>query len=66
VTAEDLDAESEYPKPGTVRCEILKRYHNSEGQELVFITTERPYDIESTEGASEFTVPARLIASFEN
>ena len=26
VTAEDLDADSEYPKSGTVRCEIVKRY----------------------------------------
>ena len=58
VTAEDLDADSEYPKQGTVRCEILKRYHNEKGQELVCITTYRPFCIESIEGASEFTVPA--------
>jgi hypothetical protein len=61
VTAEDLDAGSEYPKPGGVRCEILKRYHNEKGQELVCITTDRPLSIESTEGASEFTVHASLI-----
>jgi hypothetical protein len=66
VTAEDLDADSEYPKSGTVRCEILKRYRDEKGQELVSITTARPISIESTEGASEFTVPANLIASLEN
>jgi hypothetical protein len=63
VTTEDLDADSDYPKPGAVRCEVLKRYQNERGQELVCITTKEPWDIESTEGASEFTVPARLIAS---
>jgi len=66
VTAEDLDADTEYPKPGTVRCEILKRYRNEKGQELVFITTDRPIHIESTQGASEFTVPANLITSVED
>jgi hypothetical protein len=66
VTAEDLDADSEYPRPGTIRCEILKRFRSEKGQELVSITTERPFGIESTEKASEFTVPASLITSPED
>jgi hypothetical protein len=63
VTAEDLRADSDYPRPGTVRCEILRRYHNEKGRELVCITTDRPLCIDSTEGASEFTVLACLITS---
>lgn len=66
VTAEDLDADSEYPRPGTVRCEIIKRYRDEKGQELVCINTDRPICIESTEGLSEFTVPANLITSLKD
>jgi hypothetical protein len=63
VTTEVLDADSDYPKRGSVGCEILKRYQNEKGQELVCISTRKPWYIETTEGASEFTVPARLIQS---
>jgi hypothetical protein len=63
VTTEDLGADSEYPKPGIVRCEILKRYRDDKGQELVRISTDRPTGIESTEGTSEFAVPADLLTS---
>jgi hypothetical protein len=66
VTAEDLDADSKYPKPGTVRCQIIRRYRNEKGKEFVCITTDRPFGIESTEGLSEFTVPANLITFLED
>jgi hypothetical protein len=66
VTAEDLDPDSEYPRPGTVRCEILKRYRNEREQQFVCISTDRPDGIESTGGLSEFTVPASLITSLED
>jgi hypothetical protein len=61
VTVEDLDADSEYPRRGTVRCEVLKRYQDEKDRELVHISTARPWSIESTEGAFEFTVPASLV-----
>jgi hypothetical protein len=60
-TPKVLDADSEYPTPGTVRCEVLKRYQDEKGQELVCVSTARPWSIESTEGLSEFIVPAGLI-----
>src|SRR3984893_19029029 len=63
VTREDLDADSEYPKPGTVRCEILNRYQDDKGQELVCITTSRPFSVETVEGLCEFTVPVVLISA---
>jgi hypothetical protein len=66
VTTEDLDAASEYPKSGSVRCEILRRYRNEKGQELVRISTQRPFSVESTEGVFEFTVPAALITASDN
>jgi hypothetical protein len=66
VTAEDLDADSEYPKPGSVRCEILKRYQNDKGQDLVSITTNRPFSVETVEGLSEFTASAVLISAWDD
>jgi len=60
-TAEDLDANSQYPKPGFVDCEVVDRYQDEKGQELVRVTTAKPCDIESTEGFSEFTVSASLV-----
>jgi hypothetical protein len=62
VTREDLDADSKYPTPGTVRCEVLKRYQNDKGRDLVCITTNRPFSVETTEGLSEFTVSGASIS----
>jgi len=62
VTAEDLDADSKYPKPGVVYCDILERYRNEKGQELAHVST----DIESTEGLSEFTVSASLVTLMDH
>jgi hypothetical protein len=47
-----LDASSKYPQPGVIRCDILSRYHSSDGREMVRVRTE----VESTEGISEFIV----------
>jgi len=66
VTEKDLGPDSEYPTPGTLRCEVLKRYHDEKGQEMVRVSTTSPWSIESTEGSSEFTVPATLIASIDD
>ena len=66
VTRQDLDADSKYPRPGTVRCGILKRYQNDKGQDLVCITTNRPFSVETTEGLSEFTVSAVLISALDD
>ena len=66
LTREDLDADSEYPTPGTVRCEVLKRYQNDKGQDLVCVTTNRPFSVETTEGLWEFTVSAVLISALDD
>ncbi len=62
-TSERLDAGSDYPKPGIVRCEVLKRWQDEKGIELVRVRTVSPDRVESTEGLCEFTVLARLITS---
>jgi hypothetical protein len=55
-TAESLDASSFYPTPGSAACEVLARWQDALGRELVRITTVRPFEIQSTEGLSEFVV----------
>jgi len=64
-TVEVLDADSKYPTPGTVLCEVLESYQDENGQELTRVSKEKPCYIESTEGLSEFTVRASLITSMD-
>jgi hypothetical protein len=55
-TVEPLDATSRYPQPGSLGCEVLSRSEDDKGRQLVHICTARPFDIQSTEGLSEFVV----------
>ncbi len=66
LTSEDLHPDSEFPRLGSVPCEVLKRYQDEKGRELVRVSTARPADIESKDGLSEFTVPVSLITSVPN
>jgi hypothetical protein len=54
--SEWLSPDSKYPQPGSVRCEILGRWRDVSGRELVRITIEKPDHVESTKGLSEFLV----------
>jgi hypothetical protein len=60
-TLDDLRAESKYPVPGIVRCEVLRKYKDERGREVVHVSTAQPWGIESTEGLSEFILPASLV-----
>jgi len=57
-----LDKNSCYPQPGLLYCEILKTWRDPLRRELVRITIDRPYHVESTEGLSEFVVLATQIS----
>lgn len=61
VTEEDLDASSDYPRPAILACEIVERHALLDGRGHVTIATERPWGIESTQGASRFVVFAEQI-----
>lgn len=56
-----LDGSSVYPQPGVVNCEVLSRWRDEAGRQLARITTARPYDVDSTEGISEFVVLAEQV-----
>jgi hypothetical protein len=53
VTAEMLDAGSQYPQRGAVQCEVLERSEDGRGRKLMRI---RMPGIETNEGLSEFIV----------
>jgi hypothetical protein len=50
------NAPSRYPQVGFARCEVLARWRDSDGRDLVRITIDRPDGLESTRGLSEFVV----------
>ncbi len=60
-TLDPLNHNTKYPQPGGVACEILDAWHDPEGRELVRITIERPWGVESTEKLSEFVVLAKQL-----
>ena len=60
-TLDDLRADSKYPVPGIVRCEVLRKFKDEGGRELVHVRTVKQWGIESTEGLSEFILPASLV-----
>jgi len=62
-TAELLDDQSRYPVTGGMPCEIVQRFHDMQGRELVRVSTEQ-CGIESVEGVTAFTVTASLVTSF--
>jgi hypothetical protein len=63
LTNEHLDGASTYPKPGGVGCEVVARWRDTDGRELVRVSTAKPWSIESTKGLSEFVVLAEQLES---
>jgi hypothetical protein len=63
VSSESLDAGSSYPRAGIIECRVTERRIH-DGREVVVITTEMPWHIESTIGKSSFEVtPEQLVGS---
>ena len=51
-----LDAGSQYPQDGVIRCAVLAEWRDGSGRDLVRISTATPDQIESTEERTEFVV----------
>ena len=56
VTLENLDAHSTYPRPGVIGCTVLKEYMDERGRNIISVTTEKPWAIDTTEGLTEFEI----------
>ncbi len=50
------------PAKGSLPCEVVQRFQDVRGRELVRVSTEKP-GMESIEGVSEFTVAANLVTT---
>jgi hypothetical protein len=58
---EDLDAGSNYPRPGVIRCEVVASGRDDSGREVRTIDTSRPDGLEAEGGESRFDVLAEQI-----
>src|SRR5262245_34619696 len=56
VTADILDRQSSYPRPGAIACEVVGRGQDVTGREIIVIDTERPWGVESDERLMRFEV----------
>ena len=56
VSADDLDAQSDYPQPGIIACRLIKRWRDQNDRELVTIDTDEPWGVESSDGSTRFDV----------
>jgi len=61
-TAELLDDESKYPATGSMPCEVVERFRDARGRELVRVSIEEA-GIESVERTSQFTLTADLVTT---
>jgi hypothetical protein len=65
VSEEWFGPDSGYPQEGGLRCEILGRWRDVDGRDLVRITIEEPDHVETTEGVTEFVVLSSQVISAE-
>ncbi|OQP59494.1 hypothetical protein A3860_37280 [Niastella vici] len=54
VTQKNLDANSEYPQDGVIAYEIVSERKNAAGKTIVTLDTSKPWDIDTTEGLTQF------------
>ncbi|MDZ4405911.1 hypothetical protein [Prosthecobacter sp.] len=55
-TAADLDAQSSYPQPGVIACEILQEWTDKDGRKRCLIDINRPWGIAAKNGETQFEV----------
>ena len=61
-TTADLTERNSYPQPGVIACDVLKRWHDSDGREIATVDTLKPWGVESIEGRTQFDVPLSQLA----
>ncbi len=57
-----VDADSSYPQPGVLPCEVVERWTADDGHELARIDTQKPCDIPSTLDEYRFVVLAEQVS----
>jgi hypothetical protein len=65
VSAEHLDAQTSYPQPGIIACEIVGRSMDVTRREIIQVDTEHPWCVESADGSMRFEVLATSLVEWE-
>jgi hypothetical protein len=60
-----LDADSRYPQPGVVACEIVRAWTDERGRTRCTIDTERPWGVSTGHGETQFEVFIEQITTDE-
>ena len=60
-----LNADSNYPLPGVIACEITKSWQGADGREIVSIDTASPWGVEAVTGETDFDVLREQIIEFQ-
>ena len=58
-----MDAESIYPQPGIVACEIVREWTDPDGSRRCIIDTRQPRGVEAKDGETQFEMFADEIAT---
>jgi len=65
VSAAHLDANTSYPQQGIIACEMVRRSRDDTAErEIVRISSERPWLVESVDGLTEFDVLPDALVEF--
>jgi hypothetical protein len=54
VTDKYLDTNSNYPQEGVITCIVIKEWQDKEGRLIITVDTERPWDVDTIEGLTQF------------
>jgi hypothetical protein len=60
-----LNANSNYPQPGVIACEITKRWQGADGREIISIDTAIPWAVEAITGETVFDVLREQLIEFQ-
>jgi hypothetical protein len=62
VSDEVLGPETTYPRPGVIAGEVIGRFRDAQGREVVRVDTGRPWGVVTLDGVSQFEVFAEDLA----
>ena len=57
-TSSELNKDSNYPQYGVIACQVVRRWRDPHGREIVTIDMEHPWHVESSSGDTRFDVLA--------
>jgi hypothetical protein len=65
VTTEDLDANSAYPRPGVIACQIVEQRVGANGHETITVDTDAPWGVASTTGRTRFEIRSEQVTELD-